>query len=224
MRWFLLLACVFLICGCSDPAKELPGLWSNGQQGRALDITPNGMYADVYLESLVTLKSWELEDGDLLLTDISSEPTDQSTQQEFRFKDEGLEFPLEKGRHLRFIREGQDRTPVADLVGLWGRETKTYRKEFIEFTPWQTVIWTRWDGDAGSQSLVSGWSSYAKTVDGKLLFHGTLENGKWLQWTRKISYSRSASGITLSFPKPIGKKTFTSATAADFRAAAKLRH
>jgi hypothetical protein len=209
MRVCLLLCFLILLSGCSfDPAEKMPGTWSNGSRGQILDVTPNGLYAEVWLDSLVSLSAWEITGDDLTLVPISVDLAEEPRKPEYRFASDGLEFPLEKGRKLRFIREKMESSPIPKVVGLWSRETDTYRKEFLEFTPWSTVVWTRWEGEAGAQHLVSGWSAYRLGGEDKLLFFSTLEGGELVQWSRKISFEAKASSLTISMPSPIGKKKF----------------
>lgn len=204
----LALAMALVLVGCSLEQKEMAlGVWSNSHQGKLLDITPHGFYADVWIESEVKVMSWEIpEDDHFTFRPLCTAVPEGEQEVLFRFDEGGLEFPGEGARYVRFIKEKPNKSPVPELVGLWFRETLTRKKEFIEFTPWSTAIWNRWDGKPGSETLSAGWSNYFPSDRrSKLLFAG-VENGELFR--HPVSYEVTATKLTLRFPKPIGKREY----------------
>lgn len=215
----LLLTLIF--CACSRNAGErLPGLWSNGEKGQVLDITPNGLYAEVWLESEARLSAWKTDDDELTLLPLCTALAPEPRTLPFAFDDNGLEFPDRNGRYTRYIQE--PRQPATDprLVGLWFRETEARKTELIEFTPWNTVMWNRWVGAAGNETLITGWASLSRAEEGGLLFSG-VEGGTLLSWNQGVQTQASASKVTLTFPAEIGEKTYLRAEPSEAEKASK---
>ncbi len=221
MRWRLglLLICLVLL-GCSGDEETLPGVWSNGHKGKLLDITPSGFYAEVWVESQVYLTTYKAEDEELEQKTMCSLLPQEEMLREFTFSDGGLEFPGKGAQYVRYAREHPDESPDPALVGLWYRETVTRKKEFIEFTPWSTVVWNRWDGEAGSETLTCGWAAYILSREGNLLFTG-VENKDLLKWTKPVKYKVEGSRLSLRLPKGLGKRDYTKTTPSELHEAAK---
>lgn len=210
-----------MVCGCSGkPEERLPGIWSNGEKGQLLDITPNGLYGEVWLESEARLSAWKVDGDELALYPLCTVLPPEPRALPFALETDALSFPGQNGRYTRFVKE--PRQPATDprLVGLWFRQTESRKTELIEFTPWNTVIWNRWVGDAGKETLITGWATLSKAEEGGLLFSG-VEDGKLLSWSQSVQTQASASKLTLTFPPEIGEKTYIHAEPSEAEKAAK---
>lgn len=205
-----------LLAGCSvDPATRIPGVWSNGELGRVIDVTPNGFCAEVWLDSEAQASAWQIdENDDLLLLPLCSSLPVEPRALVFTFVDDGLTFPGKDGRYTRYIKEPPQPAPDPRLVGLWTHETGTRKFEFIEFTPWGTAMWNRWEGAAGEQTLLAGWASLYKGPEPGLLFSG-VEGPKQLTWFKPLLFDVAGNRLTLEFPPEIGKKSYIKATRED---------
>lgn len=218
-KWRRSLACVLLLAflaGCSvDQPKMMVGVWSNAYKGKLLDVSPNGFYADVFIESQVRTHSWEIKDDDeLTLFPLCTLADEKEALIPFRFEDDGLEFPGDGARYVRYVKEELEESPRPELVGLWFRETLTRKREFIEFTPWTTIIWNRWDGKPGSETLTAGWANYVISKEGHLLISG-VEDGKLLKWPNPVRFKVEGQRMTLRLPKGLGKREYVKTTRSD---------
>lgn len=187
------------LSGCGPaPSEQAPGLWSHGASGRLLDVTPHGFYAEVWVDSEASVAFWEIARGPrFVLVPLCSLWPEGERREPFSFVDDGLTFPgEEKGRYLRYIREVGQHLTDPRLVGLWQHETKNRRYEYLEFTPWGTAVWNRWQGEAGQQTLRGGWSAIFPGAKGGLLFRG-VEEKTLLPAIAEVPYSVSANSLSL---------------------------
>lgn len=217
------LGCILILLilfGCSGEEETVLGVWSNGHQGKLLDISPSGFYAEIWVESQVYVYSYKAEDDEIERKSMCSLVPQEEMIQEYLFTDGGLEFPGKGAQYVRFAREHPSEAPDPALVGLWYRETVTRKKEFIEFTPWSTVIWNRWDGEAGKETLSSGWAAYILSKEGNLLLTG-VENNDLLNWTKPVKYTIDGSRLSLRLPEGLGKRDYTKTTPSELHEAAK---
>jgi hypothetical protein len=223
-RYLLCLILLWTIAGCGrDQAEQAQGIWSNGEQGRLIDVSPNGFYADVWLDSEALVSAWEIrEKNELSLMPLCSALPEGEQLLPFQFLDDGLTFPGENGRYSRYAREPRQEPVDPRLVGLWQRESRTRKKEFMEFTPWSTVIWNRWVGEPGSEKLIAGWANAIRSPDGDILFRG-VEDRALLAWNDPVRYQVLGTKLTLHLPGDLGQQEFTKASRTELLQATKAQ-
>lgn len=220
------LSCLLLLvtlAGCGqEQSQRILGVWSNGELGRVLDVSPHGFYAEVYLDSEVRVSAWSIpEKGELVLPPLCSSLDPAERTLHFTFEDDGLTFPGSNGRYTRYLKEAGQTVADTRLVGLWRGKTLTHKSEFMEFTPWGTAIWNRWDGKPGSERLVAGWAAVSGAKEGGLRFGSGVEDGTYLGWGQPLSYEVSATKMTLVFPGDIGSKSYVKVSREDLMQATK---
>jgi hypothetical protein len=221
LRYLCSFLLLLTVAGCGVKQSErIPGVWSNGELGRIVDVTPSGFYAEVWLDSQAQVSTWQIsKDDTLTLMPLCTSLPEGKRSVDFSFDDDALSFPAKGGRYSRYAKEARQVPADARLVGLWQRESETRKKEFLEFTPWGTAVWNRWDGKPGSEKLVAGWASPIPAKDGGLLFTG-VEDGELLNWNQPVDYEVSTTKLSLVLPAGIGKKDYVKANGSDLLKAA----
>ncbi len=143
----------FTGCSSSLEPKSLQGRWLDQKEDAFLELTPNGLCAEVAkAPDSITAYRWGLEGRKLKLTPVTKRFVlgqgarwQESAESEWdvSLKDDMMRLATAKGKR-RTLKRVSDPNAKSELAGLWKITRDDGKSDYFEFTPWGDEVGLGW--------------------------------------------------------------------------------
>lgn len=200
-------------CGKNIAWTEVEGRWYDQDRDQHMEVTPNHLVMEVFrAPANIKVYRADLKGDDLVLEPTSypwSAKAKPPERQVWTLEFEPGLIGLQTSGRVWVLKRGgttSDAPPRKELTGLWRQvNSKTNTIDYIEFTPWSTIVAVTWQASAqgARPKPMAEWWAYTSPESGTLELDGvTLASGDAQQ---TAEYSLESNTLTLD----IGERHYT---------------